>query len=108
MALYPFVLLHYSIMLICTLAVSGGTTAPMELDCPSKKGNLKAPPTPLTPPQHMSGCHAHAQVDANIIMQGSVETHLRQGRVLASGEPGEGGGVGVDGAPSLSSARVGC
>lgn len=74
MGLYPFVLLHYGIMLICTLAVSGGTTAPVQLNSPSKKGNLKAPPPPpLRSPsstQHMSGCHAHAQVDANIIMQG--------------------------------------
>lgn len=35
MGLYPFVLLHYSIMLICTLAVSGGMSAPMELNSPS-------------------------------------------------------------------------
>lgn len=54
MGLYPFVLLHYSIMLICTLAVSGGMSAPTVLNSPSKKGNLKAshecpharPPTP--------------------------------------------------------------
>lgn len=53
MGLYPFVLLHYSIMLICTLAVSGGMSAPMELNSPSKKGNLKAsherPHVPLLP-----------------------------------------------------------
>lgn len=42
---YPFVLLHYGIMLICTLAASGGATAPMELNDPSKKANL----TPLLP-----------------------------------------------------------
>lgn len=77
MALHPFVLLHYSIMLICTLAVSGGARAPMELNSPSKKGNLEAPPPPPlrcspSSPQHMSGCRAHIQVDANIIMQGSV------------------------------------